>query len=186
MATIGYARVSTRDQSLDIQVEQLKAAGCAKIFHEKQSGAKSDRPALRRMIKSIEPSDVVVVSRLDRLARSTRDLLNLIHELSEAGASFKSLADAWCDTTTPHGKLILAVMGGIAEFERSLIMCRTHAGIARAREKGTPFGRPERLAASEKRKIAERYAAGATMAELAADYQCAIGTIHSALKKGAA
>ena len=183
MTMIGYARVGTNGQDLTIQQDQLKAAGCTKQFAEKVSGAKTgNRPQLARLLRSLEPGDVVVVARLDRLARSTRDLLNLVHEITEVGAGFKSLADAWCDTTSPHGKLMLTMLAGLAEFERSLIMCRTQAGIARAREKGTPFGRPARLAASEKRKIAERYAAGATMAELAADYSCAIGTIHRALK----
>ena len=111
MATVGYARVSTKTQDLDLQLEELKAAGCTRAFQEKISGAKSDRPQLARMLKAVEPGDVIVVTRLDRLARSTRDLLNIIHGVQEAAAQFKSLADAWCDTTTPHGKLMLTVLG---------------------------------------------------------------------------
>jgi DNA invertase Pin-like site-specific DNA recombinase len=183
MTTIGYARVSTRDQSLEIQIEQLKAAGCEKIFHEKQSGAKSDnRPQLARLLKAVGPGDVVVITRLDRLARSSRDLLNIIHDLNEAGAAFRSLADPWCDTTTPHGKLILTVLGGLAEFERTLIMSRTEAGIQRAREMGKTFGRPVRLNAKQKRIIADRYGRGETITALAADFEVGVATIHRALK----
>jgi DNA invertase Pin-like site-specific DNA recombinase len=122
------------------------------------------------------------VTRLDRLARSGRDLLNIIHELEQAACGFSSLAEAWCDTTTPTGKLLLTVLGGIAEFERSLILSRTEAGIAKARAQGKVFGRPSRLDAGQKRKIAERYAAGATMAELAVEYNVGDATIFRALQ----
>ena len=170
MTTIGYARVSTRDQDLTLQHEALRAAGCTKVFAEKRSGARSDRPQLARLLRAVAPSDVVVVTRLDRLARSTLDLLNTVDVLTKAGAEFRSLADAWCDTTTPHGKLMLTVLGGLAEFERSLIMARTQAGIAKARELGVTFGRPVRLNARQRRLIAERYGRGETMRELAADF----------------
>jgi DNA invertase Pin-like site-specific DNA recombinase len=136
MATIGYARVSTRDQDLTIQREALTAAGCSKISAEKITGVKSDRPQLARIVKALEPGDVLIVTRLDRLARSTRDLLNLVHKITEAGALFRSLADTWCDTTSAHGRLFLTILGGLAEFERSLIMERTQAGITRARRSG--------------------------------------------------
>jgi DNA invertase Pin-like site-specific DNA recombinase len=126
---------------------------------------------------------VVVVTRLDRLARSSRDLLNILHEIEQAGASFKSIADAWADTTTPHGKLMLTVLGGLAEFERSLILARTEAGIAKAREQGKQFGRPERLDAGQKRKIAVRIAKGdASMADLAAEYGVGVATIWRAVQ----
>jgi len=182
MATIGYARVSTRGQDTALQEEALRAAGSTKIFHEKMSGARSDRPQLRRMLRTVTAGDVVIVSRLDRLARSSRDLLNIIHELNEAGASFKSLGDAWCDTTTPHGKLILTVLAGLSEFERSLIMARTQAGIQNARDKGVQFGRKPRLSGSEKLKIAERFAKGETGAQLAEVYGVGIATIWRALR----
>src|SRR6516165_3612191 len=125
MATFGYARVSTRDQDLASQVAALQAAGCGNIFKEKASGAKTDRPELAKAIRRLEAGDVLVVTRLDRLARSTRDLLNILDAVAKTGASFKSLADAWADTTTPHGKLLLTVLGGLAEFERELIRART-------------------------------------------------------------
>jgi DNA invertase Pin-like site-specific DNA recombinase len=103
---------------------------------------RSDRPQLRKAINALGEGDTLMVVRLDRLARSTRDLLNILHEVGEKGASFKSLHDAWADTTTPHGRLMLTVLGGLAEFERSLIKARTDVGIRRAREMGIRFGRP--------------------------------------------
>jgi len=120
MAVYGYARVSTNGQDLALQEEALRAAGCTKIFAEKKSGARSDRPKLQRLLDVVDQGDAVIVTRLDRLARSSLDLLHTIDRISKAGASFRSLADGWCDTTTPHGKLILTVLAGLAEFERSL------------------------------------------------------------------
>jgi DNA invertase Pin-like site-specific DNA recombinase len=181
MAIIGYARVSTNGQDLTLQEEQLKAAGCTRIYAEKKSGAKSDRPKLKRLLNEVDQGDVVIVTRLDRLARSTLDLLHIVDTLTKAGAQFRSLADAWCDTTTPHGKLMLTILGGLAEFERNLIMCRTQAGIARARELGVAFGRPRRLNARQKQIIAERYANGETMRELADAFSVSEPTIWRAL-----
>jgi DNA invertase Pin-like site-specific DNA recombinase len=180
----GYGRVSSKQQDYALQVEALKAAGCERIHTEKASGKSRDgRPELKRLIKSLKPGDVVVVTRLDRLARSSRDLLNILHEIEQAGASFKSIADAWADTTTSHGKLMLTILGGLAEFERSLILARTEAGIARAREQGKQFGRPERLDAGQKRKIAARIAKGdASMADLAAEYGVGVATIWRAVQ----
>ena len=121
MRQIGYARVSTTGQDYSGQIAALEAAGCVKVYREKITGARADRLELAKMLKALEAGDVVVVARLDRLARSTRDLLNLLDEIGKAGASFRSLADAWADTTTPHGKLLITMLGGIAEFERSLL-----------------------------------------------------------------
>jgi DNA invertase Pin-like site-specific DNA recombinase len=115
MTAIGYARVSTIGQDYNGQLAALEAAGCVQVFKEKVSGARADRPQLAKMLKALEPGDVVIVTRLDRLARSTLDLLNVLDRVAKAGASFKSLADAWADTTTPHGKLLLTVLGGLAE-----------------------------------------------------------------------
>ncbi|MBV9530953.1 MAG: recombinase family protein [Bradyrhizobium sp.] len=111
----GYARVSTDGQTLAAQDAQLRAAGCAKVYGEKVSGAKTDGAELAKLLKRLEPGDVLVVTRLDRLARSTRDLLNILDAIGKAGAGFKSLADTWADTTTPHGRLMLTVLGGLAE-----------------------------------------------------------------------
>ena len=150
MATYGYARVSTDGQSLASQDAQLHAAGCAKVFAEKVSGAKSDRAELAKVLNRLESGDVLVVTRLDRLARSTRDLLNVLHAVGEKGAGFKSLNDTWADTTTPHGRLMLTVLGGLAEFERELILARTSDGRDRAKAKGVKFGRkPSRLIQSD-------------------------------------
>jgi DNA invertase Pin-like site-specific DNA recombinase len=118
MAIYGYARVSTDGQTLAAQDAQLHAAGAVKVFAEKISGAVSDRPQLKRLLHQLAVGDVVMVTRLDRLARSTRDLLNILDTIAKARAGFKSLADTWADTTTPHGRLMLTVLGGLAEFER--------------------------------------------------------------------
>src|SRR4051794_12299480 len=121
MTTLGYARVSTDGQTLDAQLAQLEVAGCAKVFREKVSGARSDRAQLIRLLDSLSPGDVVVVTRLDRLARSTRDLLNILDAIARKGAGFRSVVDTWADTTTAHGRLMLTILGGLAEFERELI-----------------------------------------------------------------
>src|SRR6266568_6603988 len=127
----GYARCSTADQSLDGQLAQLCSAGCERVFSEKISGAKLDRRQLAGAIKALGPGDTLIVTRLDRLARSTRDLLNTLDTVTKAGAGFKSLADTWADTTTAHGRLMLTVLGGLAEFERELIRARTDEGRKR-------------------------------------------------------
>jgi DNA invertase Pin-like site-specific DNA recombinase len=167
MPLFGYARVSTRDQDLAAQDAELRAAGCAKVFKEKASGAKTDRPELAKAIGRLEEGDVLVVTRLDRLARSTRDLLNVLDELSRRGAGFRSLKDTWADTTTPHGKLMLTVLGGLAEFERSLIAARTGEGRKRAQERGVRFGRPRKLTAHQRQEVLQRIAAGETQADIA-------------------
>ena len=112
MALYGYARVSSEGQTLDAQIAQLKAAGAEKVFREKVSGARGDRVQLRKAIAALTSGDVLLVTRLDRLARSTRDLLNILHEVGEKRAGFRSLSDTWADTTTPHGRLLLTVLGG--------------------------------------------------------------------------
>ena len=179
----GYARVSSDTQDYEAQVEALKAAGCGRIYSEKASGKSTNgRPALARMLKTLGPGDVVTVTKLDRIARSSRDLHNLIHDFKERGVGFVSLGDSWCDTTSDVGRLILAIMGGIAEFERELIRKRCQAGIERAKARGTQFGRTPILDHSQRRKIAERYAAGETMAELAHEYACGEATVWRALQ----
>jgi DNA invertase Pin-like site-specific DNA recombinase len=177
-----YARVSSDTQDYTAQVEALKAAGCERIYSEKASGkSRNGRPELAKLMKALLPGDVVTVSKLDRVARSARDLLNIIHELRERDCGFVSLGDSWCDTTNEMGRFMLTVMSGISELERDLIRKRCQAGIERAKAKGTKFGRPSTLDASQRRKIAERYAKGETMAELARDYECGEATIWRAL-----
>src|SRR5215831_16614698 len=170
MATFGYARVSTRDQDLAGQIAELQAAGCGNIFKEKASGAKTDRPQLAKVIRRLESGDVLVVTRLDRLARSTRDLLNIIDAIGKAGAGFRSLHDAWADTTTPHGKLMVTVLGGLAEFERELIRARTDDGRKRAKARGVRFGRTQALTAHQRKEAIQRLAEGAVQADLARSY----------------
>src|SRR5258706_14884870 len=136
MTVYGYARVSTDGQTLDAQHAKLTAEGTEKIFSEKESGAKTDRKALGKAIAALGPGDVLLVTRLDRLARSTRDLLNILDAISRAGAKFKSLADAWADTTTPHGELMVTILAGLATFERHLIKVRTDEGRKQAQARG--------------------------------------------------
>jgi DNA invertase Pin-like site-specific DNA recombinase len=134
-----------------VQDAELRAAGCAKTFKEKVSGAKTDRPELAKAIRRLEPGDVLIVTRLDRLARSTRDLLNVLDEIHKRGAGFKSLKDAWADTTTAHGRLMLTILGGLAEFERELIRARTGEGRKRAKARGVKFGRPRKMTPHQRR-----------------------------------
>jgi len=146
---IGYARVSTDGQNLALQQEALKGAGCQRVYEEKVSGAGRPRPELGRLLDYLRAGDVVVVSRLDRLARSTRDLLDIAERLKEAGAGLRSLDEPWADTTSPAGRMVLTVFAGIAEFERALIHERTGAGRAAAKARGVRFGRPAKLSADQ-------------------------------------
>jgi DNA invertase Pin-like site-specific DNA recombinase len=177
MTVYGYARVSTNGQTLASQDAQLAAAACAKVFSEKVSGARSDRAELAKLLKRLEPGDVVIVTRLDRLARSTRDLLNILDAISKAGAQFKSLGDMWADTTTPHGRLILTVLGGLAEFERELIRARTSEGRARAKERGVHMGRPSSLTPYQRQEALARREAGETLMDIARTYGVSYSTI---------
>lgn len=183
MTTIGYARVSTDGQTLDAQRDALRAAGCSRIFEEKASGAKTDRAALRRALAAMSAGDELVVTRLDRLARSTRDLLNTLATIAEHGAAFRSLADHWADTTTPHGRLILTVLAGLGEFERSLIIARTSEGRTRAKAKGVKFGRKEKLSPFQRREAIERLLRGDTTRDIAESYGVSQSTI-SRLPRG--
>jgi DNA invertase Pin-like site-specific DNA recombinase len=146
---IGYARVSTDDQTLDHQRAALKAAGCKRIFEEKVSGAKRDRPQLAALLDQLRDGDVVTITRLDRLARSTRDLLDIAELLDAAKAGLRSLAEPWADTTSPAGRMVLTIFAGIAEFERSLIHERTNSGRIAAKAKGVRFGRPPALSVDQ-------------------------------------
>jgi len=177
MPIYGYARVSTGGQTLDAQITQLKAAGAEKVFREKMSGARADRPELKRLLRALGQGDVVLITRLDRLARSTRDLLNILAGFAESGVGFRSLNDAWADTTTPHGRLMLTVLGGLAEFERELIRARTGEGRAKAMAKGVRFGRKPKLTSHQKREALTRRDAGETLVEIARTYNVSHSTI---------
>jgi DNA invertase Pin-like site-specific DNA recombinase len=178
MTIYGYARVSTDGQSVDAQVKQLRAAGAEKVFRETASGAKSDRRELARAIKALAEGDTLLVTRLDRLARSTRDLLNTLDAVAKAGAGFRSLHDAWADTTTPHGRLMLTVLGGLAEFERDLIRARTSEGRERAKARGVHLGRPLALTRHQREEARAALANGeATQADLARRFNVSQATI---------
>ena len=178
MVIIGYARVSTDGQSLDSQNAALKAAGAVRIYRETASGAKTERRELGRALKSMAAGDTLLVTRLDRLARSTRDLLNILDAVAKAGAGFRSLADVWADTTTPHGRLMLTVLGGLAEFERDLIRTRTGEGRARAKTRGVHMGRPPKPTAHQKREALNALADGSTsQADLARRFNVSQATI---------
>jgi len=181
---VGYARVSARDQNLAGQVADLEAAGCAKVYCEKISGAQAERKELAKLMRRLEEGDTVIVTRLDRLGRSTRDLLNLLAEISERGATFRSLKDAWADTSTMHGRLLVTVLGSLAEFERELIRERTGEGRTRAKARGVRFGRPQKLTPHQRREILDRIAAGEIQADLARTYNVGEATISRLAARG--
>ena len=182
---IGYARVSTDDQDLRLQRAALKEVGCRRIFEEKVSGAKRDRPELVRLLDQIRGDDVVVVTRLDRLARSTRDLLDIAEKLKEAGAGLRSLAEPWADTTSPAGRMVLTVFAGIAEFERELIHQRTSSGRVAAKARGVRFGRPPKLT-PDQITLGERLVGeGTSVREAAKRLKCHHATLYRALSLGA-
>jgi DNA invertase Pin-like site-specific DNA recombinase len=176
---VGYARVSTDGQTLDAQLASLRAAGAERIFSEKISGAVTDRKALAHAIKALGDGDVLLVTRLDRLARSTRDLLNTLAQIGDRGAAFKSLADSWADTTTAHGKLMITILGGLAEFERSLILARTSDGRTRAKARGVRFGRKPKLTKYQIEEALQRRSNGEPLTDIGRTY----GVSHSTISR---
>ncbi len=178
---IGYARVSTDDQDLALQRQALKGVGCQRIYEEKISGAKRSRPELDRLLDQLRAGDVVVVSRLDRLARSTRDLLEIAEQLKEAEAGLRSLHEPWADTTSPSGRMVLTVFAGIAEFERALIHERTGAGRVAAKARGVRFGRPAKLSADQINLAQRLISEGRPVPEVAKILKVHRSTIYRAL-----
>lgn len=174
---LGYARVSTYGQTLEAQLEQLRAAECGKVFREKASGARSDRRELQRLLRAIVPGDEVVVTRIDRLARSTFDLFAIVKEITDAGGLFRSLAEPWADTGSSTGRLMIAVLAGLADVERDLIRTRTAEGRVRAQARGQHMGRPSKLTAAQRTEALARRAAGETLSEIARSYNVAHSTI---------
>jgi len=158
----GYGRVSTTGQTLATQLQALSNAGCERVFREKVSGI-AERKQLQRLLGLLGPGDLVVVTKLDRLARSTLDLLRVVETIRKAGAGFKSLGDSWADTTSAHGRLMLTVLGGIAEFERDLILQRTSEGRARAKAEGKHLGRHPTLTPHQQREVLARLDKGESM-----------------------
>jgi DNA invertase Pin-like site-specific DNA recombinase len=175
----GYARVSTEGQTLAAQEAALREAGAAKVYSEKVSGIVTDRAALKKALRVLGEGDVLLVTRLDRLARSTRDLLNVLDAIGKAGAGFRSLADAWADTTTAHGRLMLTVLGGLAEFERELIRARTSEGRKRAKARGVHMGRPPALNLDQRREALARRDAGEALTDIARTF----GVSHTTISR---
>lgn len=177
MAILGYARVSTQDQHLTGQLEALKAAGAETIYREKISGARADRPQLAKLMAALRPGDTVLVSKLDRLGRSTRELLDLIERISAAGAAFRSLGDPLWDTSSSQGRLLSTLLAAIAEFERELIKERTGDGRKRAQAAGVKFGRKPKLSEYQRQEAFRRRAEGETLASIAKSYAVDISMI---------
>src|SRR6202007_919570 len=176
---IGYARVSTYGQTLDSQLEQLRKAGCSRrnIYRAKVTGTRAARRELNRMLGKLASGDVVTVTRIDRLARSTFDLFAIVKQIVDAKAQFRSLAEPWADTGTSTGRLMIAVLGGLADVERDLIRTRTAEGRSRAQKRGQHMGRPRKLTAAQQAEARRRRAEGATLAELARSYRVGKSTI---------
>jgi DNA invertase Pin-like site-specific DNA recombinase len=174
---LGYARVSTYGQTLDAQLVQLRKDGCTPIFREKVSGARPDRRELLKLLKAVSPGVVVTVTRIDRLARSTFDLFAIVKQIVDSGGQFRSLAEPWADTLTSTGRLMIAVLGGLADVERDLIRTRTAEGRSRAKARGQHMGRPPKLNPAQQAEARRRRAEGATLTELAKSYNVGVATI---------
>jgi DNA invertase Pin-like site-specific DNA recombinase len=176
---IGYARVGTYEQTLDAQLEQLRKAGCSSrnIYREKVTGARADRRELNRMRGKLTPGDIVTVTRIDRLARSTFDLFGIVKRVVDAKAQFRSSAEPWADTGTSTGRLMLAGLGGLADVERDLIRTRTAEGRSRAKAQGKRMGRPPSLTQAQQKEAIRRRAQGATLEKLARSYNVSRATI---------
>ena len=176
---IGYARCSTDQQSVTVQIEMLKAAGSERIFSENASGIVTDCRGLAKAISALGPGDVLCVTKLDRLGRSLKDVLNTLQTITEKGAGFKVLDNPALDTSNAYGQLLLNVLGALAQFERDLIIARTSEGRARAKAAGRRFGRKPSLTAHQQAEARERRRQGETLMDLAASY----GVSHSMISR---
>ena len=176
---IGYARVSTSDQNLDAQLDQLREAGAEKIFEEKITGTKRTRAQLDALLSQLRKKDVVVVTKYDRLARSLKDLLEIVETIREHGAGFRSLAED-IDTTTSAGRLIFHVFASIAEFERDRISERTKEGLAAARKRGRVGGRPPALSPAQKTEVRRMREDGRSIPEIARLFKVSQMTVRRA------
>ncbi|EDW6064251.1 recombinase family protein [Salmonella enterica subsp. enterica serovar Oslo] len=177
MARIGYVRVSTNDQNTDLQRDALHRAECEQVFDDRMSGAKANRPGLKRALRRLQKGDTLVVWKLDRLGRSVKNLVALISELHERGIHFQSLTDS-IDTSTPMGRFFFHVMSALAEMERELIVERTNAGLAAARAQGRVGGRPPALSLDEIAQINRLVRNGYTRKQLAIIYDVSLSTVY--------
>ena len=181
---IGYARVSTEDQNPDLQLRALKAAGCEQVFEDRVSGSLVRRPGLDQALAVVGQGDVLAVWRLDRLGRSLPHLIELIRDLGERGAGFRSLSEN-IDTTTASGRLVFHMMGALAEFERSLIQERTKAGVRAARARGVRVGRRRALSPAQIAHARQLIAGGESPTAVARTLKVGRATLYRALKDGA-
>jgi DNA invertase Pin-like site-specific DNA recombinase len=179
---IGYARVSTEEQNLDIQLAALRKAGCKKIFQEKISGTKWERPELHKMLDIVDTGDIVVVWRLDRLARSTKMLLEITDQIMNAGGKFSSLSEPWADTTSPAGKMIMTIFAGMAEFEKDLIRDRTGTGRKAAKERGVRFGRPPKMTEAQLKAARRLLRDGQSVRQVADTFNVHYTTLYRLLR----
>ena len=179
---IGYARVSTHDQNLDLQQDSLYAAGCEKIFVDELSGAKAARPGLQQAMDSLREGDVLVVWRLDRLGRSLRNLLELVEKLKERKVGFRSIQESM-DTSTSGGNLIFQVFGALAEFERNIIRDRTNAGLAAARARGRTGGRPKKLDEHQRELVIRLYKERIPVPEILKTVKISKGTLYKYVRE---
>ena len=180
---LGYARVSTGEQSLENQCQRLSAAGCEKLFEEKISGAARNRPKLEKLLEQLRKGDVLVVTRLDRLARSTSELLRIAERITEKDAGLQSLDEPWADTTSPSGRMIMTVFAGIAEFERTLILSRTQEGRLAAQARGVAFGRPKKMLPDQQELARELVRNGKSISAVARTFNVHPATIYRVLEE---
>ncbi|ABL00187.1 recombinase family protein [Pelobacter propionicus] len=181
MAVIGYARVSTQEQDLAVQLEQLRAAGVDKVYQEKASGADADRPELAAMLDYVREGDTVVVCKLDRIARSTKHLLSITEDLEERHVAFKVL-NIQLDTTTSTGKLMLTMLGAIATFEREMMLERQREGIRAAKEAGKYKGR-KATAMAQSEKVMELIGQGMTKQAIADELKIGVASVYRIMKE---
>ena len=182
MANLGYAGVSPKGQRNPGEIAELEAAGYTKLYIEKATGSsKTDRTELAKLLRAMQPGDVVTITRLDRLAKSKGELMNVLNSIGKAGADFRSLTDVWADTTTPTGRLMFRVLAGLADFEREVLTARVRENQRRAKQEGGRIGRRPKLTEDQKKEVVKRFENGETQTAIARAYGVDPATIAKAL-----
>jgi DNA invertase Pin-like site-specific DNA recombinase len=181
MTNVGYARVSSTGQDLSVQLDRLETAGCEKIFQEKRSGVDAGRPALKRCLEYLREGDTLLVTKIDRLARSTADLYSIVQKLADKGVAFKVVDDPTIDTATRTGKLMMGILALIAEFENDIRHERQMDGIAKAKERGVQFGRKPILVAETVKQVRKLRKAGKTVPEIMRQTSLSKASVYRAL-----
>lgn len=179
---IGYARVSTQDQNLNRQIDELTKNGCELIFQEKVTGTKTERKELLRLLDQLRPDDTIIVTELTRLSRSVKDLFSLVDMIHTKGANLKSLKETWIDTTTPQGKLLFTIFAGVSEFERDLISQRTKEGLQAAKTRGRVGGRPKIDSKKIKKALAMYESKKYSISEIIEDAKISKSSLYRAIK----